>query len=154
MSCILGQHGTGWLVRKGGEKSEATAGARILSHGVLVQPHPSPPSDSFIYALLVLPLPFLIAAAQLIQMHDLPFASFPALVLCVCKYVLIAIHRTGVLALHLVPLRVSACLAHRVGWCRESSGTSVLRWFGYSLALTVGRMVAVDFDFLILISDR
>jgi hypothetical protein len=29
---------------------------------------------------------------------------------------------------YLVLLRVSACLAHRVGWCRESSGTSSLRW--------------------------
>jgi hypothetical protein len=36
---------------------------------------------------------------------------------------------------HLVLLRVSAHLAHRVGWRRESSGTSALRWV---LVLTRG----------------
>jgi hypothetical protein len=36
---------------------------------------------------------------------------------------------------YLAPLRVSACLEHRVGWCRESSGTSALQWVGYSLEL-------------------
>jgi hypothetical protein len=70
--CILGQYETGWLVRrrKGGEEREVAAGARIPSHGVFVLPaSESARSDSLVCAPLVLPLPPLVAAAQLIQMQ-------------------------------------------------------------------------------------
>jgi hypothetical protein len=50
---------------------------------------------------------------------------------------------------YLVLLRVSTCLVHRVGWCRESSGTSALRWVlvftRASASLSIFRAIILHF---------
>jgi hypothetical protein len=71
-----GRARTGWLVERRGEEREAGAGPRHCSstfswrRGPAASESESARSDFFVYTLLVLPLPLLVAAAQLTRMQQ------------------------------------------------------------------------------------
>jgi hypothetical protein len=98
-----------------------------------------PQATRFVYGLLVLLLPLLGAAVQLTQIqrrrsarvHYCPRVVTPESSSCDLPFIL-PLPGSDALGMrafahrhppeYLVLLRVSACLAHRVEWCRESSG--------------------------------
>ncbi|KAJ7818562.1 hypothetical protein B0H13DRAFT_2455033 [Mycena leptocephala] len=133
-------------------REEPAAGARTPSHGVLVLPASESARSGSLLSLCPLRA-LLVAAVQLTRMQRRgPCARWcPRAISYLLSLISFAIFHSffspgsGGLRMrasahrhppeYLVLLGVSACLAHRVGWRRESSGTSALQWVGYSLEL-------------------